>query len=570
MQESPLKWHLNGTRRGPASKSHSLSGSDLTPSSPPLGPKETGKQISRDDCATENIPFTPRRAGPRHPGLSLLMPSCEASEITPSSPRSDQSQAYGFPTSVLPRRSRGLDFSRAATNLHHSTLAEQSSPESSPTVACRGAINIPNRKNNLNLADGGDFIGNSSSLWSKVNHFDRMNVSSSLGSIRMMPGSESSDNYSDEDELMDDIDDSILTTLNQDTPVLSWSVQPSDSSRPIHTRRVKSQSRKNRNISSTGNPFPTLSPMAKSPPIFHNLEGITREFGKEESPDLKHPRRRSLSWEANHLRISGNENDEGALKIENTDSSPITPGREGQRGVVRRPVTRRGNMLPKTKGFARIQAALAEEVAPVETEVRREAEVVRQTRENEKDFDPRHCSAIPSSPSMTPESEIPSNNASEIKELMLNPKSKSTVPQLPNYVNTKDEILLGSPMTYTTPLLGQPSDNRSSSPSLSDTPQLGTGPTAAEITQKLNKKRRRDDFDLTSLKRRAVSPGISTHNSPIIQSPLQRDCTLWGSRKPSNSGHGDAGKSLISASAKRIGLQGIVDTNEGLMKMSIE
>ena len=44
---------------------------------------------------------------------------------TPLSPKLDHSQIYASPTNILPRRSRGLDFSRAATSLHHSTLAEQ-------------------------------------------------------------------------------------------------------------------------------------------------------------------------------------------------------------------------------------------------------------------------------------------------------------------------------------------------------------------------------------------------------------------------------------------------------------
>jgi hypothetical protein len=113
------------------------------------------------------------------------------------------------------------------------------------------------------------------------------------------------------------------------------------------------------------------------------------------------------------------------------------------------------------------------------------------------------------------------------------------------------------------------SDHQGSSPSRSATPQPGSGPTSAEITLKVNHKRRRDDdFDPTSFKRRAVSPGMSVHNSPIMQSPMQRDVTPWGSRPPSN---GEAGKvGTNGGPMKRVGLQGMVDTNDGLMKMSIE
>jgi len=92
--------------------------------------------------------------------------------------------------------------------------------------------------------------------------------------------------------------------------------------------------------------------------------------------------------------------------------------------------------------------------------------------------------------------------------------------------------------------------DRNSSPSRSSTPQ----PTAAEITRKVNNKRRRDDdFDPTSFKRRAVSPGMSVHNSPIMQSPMQRDMAPWGSRPGSN---GEAGKQgSTPGPAKRVGLE---------------
>jgi hypothetical protein len=111
------------------------------------------------------------------------------------------------------------------------------------------------------------------------------------------------------------------------------------------------------------------------------------------------------------------------------------------------------------------------------------------------------------------------------------------------------------------------SDHQPSSPSRSATPQPGPGPTAAEITRKVNNKRRRDDdFDPTSFKRRAVSPGMSVHNSPIMQSPMQRDVTPWGNRPPSN----EAKVGTNGGPMKRVGFQGMVDTNDGLMKMSIE
>jgi len=143
---------------------------------------------------------------------------------------------------------------------------------------------------------------------------------------------------------------------------------------------------------------------------------------------------------------------------------------------------------------------------------------------------------------------------------------------------------------------GQGSDSQKSEtpqPTTSGTPLQGAGaipPTAAEITRRINNKRRReDDFDPNIFKRRAVSPGMSVHNSPVMQSPLQRDNMPWGSRPGSNHG-GDkisgtssengsivgnngnmtsAGRPIAGGKG-RVGFQGMVDTNDGLMRMSIE
>lgn len=138
-----------------------------------------------------------------------------------------------------------------------------------------------------------------------------------------------------------------------------------------------------------------------------------------------------------------------------------------------------------------------------------------------------------------------------------------------------------------------PSHSRASS-QRADTPQNnGNGPqppSAAEITRRINSKRRRDDdFDPVSFKRRAVSPGMSVQNSPIMQSPMQRDLGSLGSRPGSNGGD-KAGSSAPSDSGSlggtpaaqpsgptgrlgskgRVGFQGMVDTNDGIMRMSIE
>jgi len=126
------------------------------------------------------------------------------------------------------------------------------------------------------------------------------------------------------------------------------------------------------------------------------------------------------------------------------------------------------------------------------------------------------------------------------------------------------------------------------------------GPTASNTTaaasgmtddMHLNKfkRRRDDDFDIATVKRRAVSPGMSTQNSPVLtQSPSYRDSNgVWGqppekrkeSQAHSQSANSDTSQSSHQASSsrtgsasgptKKLGLQGMVDTNDGLMKMSI-
>ncbi|KAK2827887.1 hypothetical protein FQN49_007246, partial [Arthroderma sp. PD_2] len=115
--------------------------------STPLGFREAGRN---SEDAQKPSPETPQRTNRPHLGLSLHMPqpfspkSGPPAARIPLSPKLDSSHSFGSPASVLPRRSRGLDFSRACTNLHHSTLAE-SSPDSSPVVGGRG-IAIPQRR----------------------------------------------------------------------------------------------------------------------------------------------------------------------------------------------------------------------------------------------------------------------------------------------------------------------------------------------------------------------------------------------------------------------------------------
>jgi hypothetical protein len=118
--------------------------------------------------------------------------------------------------------------------------------------------------------------------------------------------------------------------------------------------------------------------------------------------------------------------------------------------------------------------------------------------------------------------------------------------------------------------------NFEGSGSRSSTPMPSyAAPTAADVVRKVNNKRRRDDdFDPASFKRRAVSPGMSVQSSPVLpQSPILSSEKSWGHPPPKANGHGHADRSNSTGSlngTKRVGLQGMVETNDSLMNMSID
>ncbi|KAK4665806.1 hypothetical protein QC763_409470 [Podospora pseudopauciseta] len=663
--------------RSPLSKSRSLSDGGGAPKlSPSPCIVEASRRQSQDDIAIRDKdtdiaalrlpPSTPIRAGFPTRGLSLQMAPTEPSSPAPQpqaagyvkqaplSPKLDHSHIYASPTNILPRRSRGLDFSRAATSLHHSTLANQADPDSSPTIGSR-AMNIPNRRS-------GDHAGAdhaASSHWGTMGHHhqERMQISSSLGSTSHVLSESSSD--SDEDDYMDeDMEEAyIMTPQASRTGMGHMAGGPSApgwmpgspavsnflSFQQRQRQRKQSTKKKMRGPLGLGFHSPAASgAISKSPP--NNLIN---------SRDLPHTRRESISWAANQLHISGNESDG---QLEGLDS-PSRPS------IVRRAVTRRGNLLPKTKGFARIRAALAEEGAPIETEFRREAEVVRQVRESDMDLEPR----LPPAPSaattalsspnldsqvhpdeMMPDdammiegsvaSHNPTNNALGLspatfkQQVLKNSKGKvfwdtfsesssnggagprTTTPPPPSFVTrasssgvSLDDVNMDSPSSnsqsqnpFVLPLTTGTSSSGNGTP---HQPPGGSMPSAAEITRRINSKRRRgdDDFnDPISIKRRAVSPGMSAHGSPVLQSPLQRGGEQgWGAlslgpaitttvgqqgqgqgqggggSRPGSSvgGGGEGGNNGMAGSNNkrgRVGLQGMVDTNDGITRLSIE
>lgn len=612
-----------------ANKTRSLSDGGGTPSKLSPSPLiiEASRRTSKDDIYIKDAqpPSTPRRS--EFKGLSLQMPPRQFTpppaasnpyvKPPPLSPKLDHSQIYASPTNILPRRSRGLDFSRAATSLHHSTLAE-SSPDSSPTIGDR-AMNIPGRRNEY-----GGPEQTSSSLWSIMGNHEKMNVSSSLGSTNHAVGSDSSSS-SDEDELMDDdMDDAFVTTpqVSKTTthigPTGPFGSPAMSSLMSFQQRQRHRKQPKKKVRGPLGLGFNmTAASLSKSPPS-----------------NAAKARRESISWQANQLHISATDGDESGKSQSDADGNSGGGGSGGggggsgegsQRGVVKRAVTRRGNLLPKTKTFARIRAALFEEGAPADAETRREAEVVKQVRESDVLVESRMpqpqaesgtaATSALSSPNLTnnePIDDIQEEDMNMMGDLASGFSSSFKQQAIKNSKgkNFWDTFSESSSMggTRTTPppppFLPRGSSSGMSEDAAMDSPAPGVasghsasqssnaqGPSAAEITRRINNKRRRDDdFDPVSFKRRAVSPGMSAHNSPILQSPMQRDSAPWGSR-PGSTGGDRAGSSAQSEAGSvsggtpanpaagttgrlnskgRIGFQGMVDTNDGIMRMSIE
>ncbi|GAB7349281.1 hypothetical protein MBLNU459_g8427t1 [Dothideomycetes sp. NU459] len=605
--------------------------------------------VSKDDIALPPSPQTPRRPDFLSRGLTIQMPPRSLSMAAPNgnnasraplSPQLDPLTSYASPATSLPRHSRGLDFSRACTNLHHSTLAEQSSPDSSPIITQKG-IGIPSRKASVSsmMLDSPNLAPGSNWPMLGLGNNERSAISSSVGSINML-GSDSGSSDSDDDDLMDpdDTEDAIFTTPqvhklnnpNTATPFASHTASPtaatwSNNFSPAaaslmktfqRTRLRKGRSRKSSSSASGHSAIP--SPRTTSPPPLRSIESAGY-FGW---PRLGSNRRESLALGTDQLNLSSG-NDSGDEGGNTGNTGPSTPG------VVRRAVTRRGNLLPKTKGFARIRAALLEESTPVDADMRREAETIRQVRERD-DTDLDHHSIAASSPGLMPVvpggtdglEDIPEDTAMGIDNPPYNGNSRNNLNMNfnvhasknsagLNYWNKFDKDLR-TPPPPSFPTRGSSSmsgDVNMDSPAAADaavrsTSVVSTGdeqPSSSahnvdSFARKFGKRRRDDDFDIASIKRRAVSPSLSVHNSPVVSASPARSENMnlgpsssgWGhpprsmtressvsnggslEQVRSNSGDRSNGMGNVSVGPKRVGLQGMVDTNDGLMKMSIE
>ncbi|KAL2373769.1 hypothetical protein BDBG_02121 [Blastomyces gilchristii SLH14081] len=610
-------------------------------------PNPLNIQRTKDDTAVTAAPATPHRPDGLAHGLLLQMPSrmfgspVAGGHRVPLSPKLDSSHIYGSPASVLPRRSRGLDFSRACTNLHHSTLAE-SSPDSSPVVLGRG-VAIPNRRSTINSTGMGS-PNMSGGTWQSYGHGDRTVISSSVSSVNMFESDTTSSGDEDEDESMHIIDreDPILLTPQMARPGNTFSTpfSPSTAQSPggdwmsglsaakaslmsFQRARLRSGRSRHSSSSNSGNSS-KLSPGPISPPVLKSVESsATGYFPREMSMSEVKSRRESLSLGTSDLHLSDLSDDESRLARVGSPSSAPLPGgtniESGPHGVIRRPVTRRGNLLPKTKNFARIRAALLEEVAPVDFECQREAEVIRQVRESEGGELP------PLSPSLTSPLDLSDSHNIDVARdvatsLSMGGRSSSNI--FTNHQATGLGRLSAFDTRYQTPpppptnqLIGS-SNPTSTSDAMMQTPpstfpiapgqhatstinsisQLSNaaGPSRveAEASRKNNKRRRDEMIDMNTFKRRAVSPGMCLQNSPVGASQpsssgssasyFSKDSTsrLEGggqgqlpqqqSKNPVTSTPGKTGRGGEGGTMKRVGMQGMNETNDGLMNMSID
>ena len=250
-----------------------------------------------------------------------------------------------------------------------------------------------------------------------------------------------------------------------------------------------------------------------------------------------------------------------------------------------------------------MRAALLEEAAPIDSEAKRESEVIHQVRESDPapltstspDLSSTNTSGQDALDSPPEDSLLGDDKSRMVESPRMNIFSREVEkhsaglgfwndfddryrtpppPMIPRKSSSgmSDENIETPPSS-----VGGGADNTvlknvEASRSRSSTPM--PAPTAGDVARKVNNKRRRDDdFDPAAFKRRAVSPGLSVQSSPVLpQSPILTSDRSWGHPPPKTNGHGnvDRSNSGSSTGTKRVGLQGMVETNDSLMNMSIE
>jgi hypothetical protein len=165
--------------------------------------------------------------------------------------------------------------------------------------------------------------------------------------------------YAPSDDSDSSSDDALDIDLDMDTVTLSTSIptNPLEAAASLSLRdhqkaRLGAKQARRSSLSSKGRPKMSPSP---------TMQPITQQAMINAGYGYPGMRRNSLSLGPS------------ALELDTARPDPI-----------RRPVSRRGSLLPKTKNFQRIKAALIEESSPIDVEVKREAEITRQIREDEQ------------------------------------------------------------------------------------------------------------------------------------------------------------------------------------------
>ncbi|KAF3917829.1 hypothetical protein ABW20_dc0105227 [Dactylellina cionopaga] len=420
-------------------------------------------------------PFTPTRPSlPR--GLSLQLPD----RNQPLPPYLDP--ALGFSTVRRPR----LDFTRSCTSLHHSFLAD--SPDSSPLTP---SMPIPRRGLDSPIAmyTGGGGAG------TMLSHM--------LADSRVL-SDDSSDSSSDDDDEME-----LTSAHSQFGPSLPGSGGMNDlfnSSALLNRRhmtrlRGRGKGRSSRQSSSSASASSTslASPSPTTPPNgeIKKSGAVSGGYFGSQLNEMLVQRRQSISQAMKKIGFLGGS---GA-------SEDGMSGKESD--AVRRPVVRRGNLLPKPKHFQRVKAALIEEATPIDAEMRIEAAIQRQLREDDEEQDTR---TVPQTPVLQAQTEEENPLVFEDTEDESGSVTfKSAAQRNSGYWGSLES---SSPSGFMGFRMNPDGDIIMGTDSMVNSP-ISRSPEVRKF------KRRRDDDDLQFdqpyiIKRRAVSPGIS--QSPTISS----------------------------------------------------
>ncbi|KAF8474931.1 hypothetical protein BDZ91DRAFT_712023 [Kalaharituber pfeilii] len=459
------------------------------------------------------------------------------------------------------------------TSLHHSTLAEKSSPDSSPQ---------PGGGAGAGIGGGNQQQQQYANFHSGYNYNSAFPPSSSAS----VDGSTAGDNDTSTDE-DDELDLDLMASSTTQTPISSlgsnsmfrqpnfMDISPSlmNSNHAVQAvalmRNPKSRHRlkpsRNSSSSASASNSSLASPSPTTPPTMGGPMG-NGYFGRPSGRD-------SLSQAIRDtFTLSG-----GLAGSTKSDDDRKEEGPESN-DPIKRVVTRRGNLLPKTKNFQRIKAALQEELSPLDIEVKREAEVTRQLREEDDSRTIKNSilpgQLLPIQQTLEPEElddttgeDESMGGGSEIGVSRKNSTGGASTTGIgidmgPMGFNKRaqmfgtfnfdsSESVNGSPPRYPV----QSSTRMNSDGDIvmqSDTGSNVSSPIAPVELRKMKRRRTQDErFEApNSFKRRAVSPGVC--GSPI----------LTGSPSAGPVG-GNGGKRLNFG-------QGISDTHDGMMKMSIQ